>query len=405
MTTLQLLNREIFLTAPPATCVWGASYYTRRDGLELLADSLHLRRSDTVECITEQHSPDNGRSWSEANVFPMGQKTAQGTVRRFPFPGYVCPHTGRLVRFRSDAVVPKDSPMDAARFWRTYYTVSEDGGRTNVSDEILQQKGEGFSPEHPLPNVWHGKNGITQGALSCAPMTLDKSTFLLPLEGTVLDDDGNLYSPGGGYGWFATTIVQGTWRADGGIDWKQLATMQGNPTFTTRGLMEGTLGLLDGGRILLVLRASNDANHNLPGHKWYCISEDGGHTWNDLQPWTFRDKSTFHSPSSCSQFVAHSSGALLWMGNICPTNPKGNLPRYPLVVGIVDKQSGLLDQNSLCLIDTKTDADHESMQFSNFYAREDRENGNLIIHCSRLAHGSPQGWQADAMIYRVGING
>ena len=94
------------------------------------------------------------------------------------------------MRFRSDAVVPSDSPMDAARFWRTYYTVSEDGGRTNIIDEILQQKGDEFSPEHPLPNVWHGKNGNTQGALSCAPRTLDESTFLLPLEGTMVDDEG-----------------------------------------------------------------------------------------------------------------------------------------------------------------------------------------------------------------------
>lgn len=407
MPTLKLLSREVFLQAPAATCIWGSSYYTRRDGLELMGEGQHLKRSDTVECITEQRSADNGRRWNEAQVFPNGQKTAQGVVRKFAFPGYLCPHTGRLVRFRSEAVLPNDSPHpgEAGRFWRTYYTISEDGGRTSTFDEILQQKGPGFSPEHPLPQVWHGKNGVTQGALSCVPMTLDKDTFLLPLEGTMVDGEGNPYAPGGGYGWFATTIVRGSWRADGGLDWEQLAQLHGDPSFTTRGLMEGTLGLLDGGRILLVLRGSNDANLALPGHKWHCYSEDGGRTWTKPAPWTFLDKSAFYSPSSCSQFVTHSSGALLWIGNIAPSNPKGNLPRYPLVAGVVDKASGLLDQNSLYLIDSKTESDHESLQLSNFYAREDRENGDLVVHCSRLAHASPQGWLADALIYRVGCSG
>ena len=225
----------------------------------------------------------------------------------------------------------------------------------------------------------------------------------MPLQCTLLDDNGELYAPGGGYGWFATLIVAGTWLADGNIAWEQRALLQGDPAYTTRGLIEGTIGHLDNGRLLLVMRGSNDADPALPGHKWYCISEDGGYTWSNLQPWTLRDKSTFYSPSSCSQLVEHSSGALLWIGNICPENPKGNLPRYPLVAGFVDTQSGLLDQNSLCLIDTKTDDDHESLQLSNFYAREDRENGDLIVHCSRLAHASPQGWQADAMMYRIGV--
>src|SRR5690606_33995313 len=134
-----------------------------------------------------------------------------------------------------------------------------------------------------------------------------------------------------------------------------------------------------------------------------CISEAGGHTWSNVAPWTFGDKSTFYSPSSCSQLVPHSGSASLWIGNISPDNPRGNWPRQPLIAGVVDKSSGLLDQNSIYIIDQKEEGDDETLQLSNFYAREDRETGDLIVHCSRLAHGSPQGWQADAMLYRVGV--
>jgi len=405
MQTLKLHSREVFLKAPPATCIWGSSFYTDANSLELIGEGQHLQRSDTVEYVTEQRSPDNGESWGEAKHLSTGQRSANGVLRKHLYPGFLCPHTNRLVRFSCEAVLPNDSPHpnEAGRLWRAYYSVSEDGGRSTTFAGMVQQSGPEFSPEHPLPQVWHGKNGFYRGALSCVPLSLDKSTFLMPLQCTLLDDNGELYSPGGGYGWFATLIMQGRWRADGDIDWKQLALLQGAPNCTTRGLIEGTIGHLDNGRLLLVMRGSNDANPTLPGHKWYCISEDGGSTWSNITPWTYSDKSTFYSSSSCSQLVPHSSGALLWVGNISTDNPKGNWPRQPLVAGVVDKSNGLLDRDSLCIIDQKEEGDDETLQLSNFYAREDRETGDLIVHCSRLAHGSPQGWQADAMIYRIGI--
>jgi len=403
MPELKLLNREVILAAPPATCIWGSTFYPNANSLELIGEGQHLKRSDTVECVTQQRSPDNGRSWSEATTTYNGQQTAGGVARKFVFPGYLCPHTNRLVRIYNEAVLPNDSPGEARRYWRTLYSVSEDSGENTTFDGIMQQRGDEFSPNHPFPQIWHGKNALFRGALSGTFLTLDKSTFLAPLQCTLLDEKGNLYEPGGGYGWYGTIILQGCWRADGDIDWEQLALLQGDPTATTRGLIEGTLGMLDNGRLLLIMRGSNDVNHRLPGYKWCSYSHDNGRTWSQPAPWTFNDKSTLYSSSSCSQLVPHSSGALLWIGNISPSNPNGNWPRHPLVAGIVDKASGLLDQHSLCVIDTQHEDDHETLQLSNFYAREDRENGDLIVHCARLAHASPQGWQADAMIYRVKV--
>src|SRR5690606_17211959 len=154
-----------------------------------------------------------------------GQRSANGVLRKHVYPGYLCPHTNRLVRFSCEAVLPNDSPHpnEAGRLWRGYYSVSEDGGHSTTFEGMLQQSGAEFSPEHPLPQVWHGKNGFYRGALSCVPLSLDKSTFLMPLQCTLLDDDGESYSPGGGYGWFATLIVAGTWLADGNIAWEQRA--------------------------------------------------------------------------------------------------------------------------------------------------------------------------------------
>ena len=120
------------------------------------------------------------------------------------------------------------------------------------------------------------------------------------------------------------------------------------------------------------MRASNDADHDLSGHKWMCRSGDGGHTWSAPSPWTYDDDFAFHSPSACSQLLTH-TGRLLWMGNICDGNPQGNRPRYPIVLGEVDRSTGLLIRDTINVIDDRQPGEHERLTLSNFYVREDRE--------------------------------
>jgi hypothetical protein len=171
--------------------------------------------------------------------------------------------------------------------------------------------------------------------------------------------------------------------------------------------LEPTLGILRNGRVLMVLRGSNDVRPELPGTKWFVTSCDGGCSWSNPTPWTYTDGEAFFSPSACSQLLKHSSGRLFWLGNIAPQNPRGNSPRYPLVIGEVDCDSGLLKRDSVFAIDDRRPGDHESMHLSNFYAREDRETGDVILHCSRLFANrqpdTPLDWTADALVYRIAV--
>ena len=89
--------------------------------------------------------------------------------------------------------------------------------------------------------------------------------------------------------------------------------------------MEPTIAEMPDGRILMVLRGSNDAKPQLPGHKWFTTSADEGKTWEPVTRWTCTDGSPFFSPSSMSQLVRHSSGRYFWIGNITPENPCGNV--------------------------------------------------------------------------------
>jgi hypothetical protein len=146
---------------------------------------------------------------------------------------------------------------------------------------------------------------------------------------------------------------------------------------------------------------SSAVKDGLGGHKWHSVSEDNGKTWSTPDVWRFDNGETFYSPSACSQLLNHSNGKLYWIGNITPENPFGNRPRYPLVYGEVNHNSGLLIKESVRIIDTKNDEDNEEMTLSNFTAHEDRETGEIVFYMPRLFAKERGDWTADLLIYKI----
>jgi hypothetical protein len=167
-------------------------------------------------------------------------------------------------------------------------------------------------------------------------------------------------------------------------------------------MVEPTIEFLEGGRLIMVLRGSNDKRPELPAHRWVSFSKDGGQLWSEPVPWTYDDGQAFFSPSSCSQLVRHSSGRLFWLGNLTPENPKGNRPRYPFVIGEVHSRSGLLIRSSVRTVDTLQPGEDPVLSLSNFYAREDRVTREIAVHMTRL-FALPNNWAGDAYLYRVRV--
>jgi hypothetical protein len=141
-------------------------------------------------------------------------------------------------------------------------------------------------------------------------------------------------------------VLHGRWKGDI-LQWQMSDLVRGDPSRSTRGMDEPTIEHLEGGRLLMVLRGSNDRHPDLPSYRWFSLSLDGGYRWSPPQPWSYEDGQTFFSPSACSQLVRHSSGRLFWFGNITPDNPRGNRPRYPFVIGEVNRQNGLLMRSTV----------------------------------------------------------
>jgi hypothetical protein len=390
------VTREVFLASPkPGTAVMACAWYTRKSGGEMASLEQRWSRSDTIDVAYYRQSHNHGRTWSAPVERATGEKRPEGMLRRHPRAAWVDPRNGRLVEFWVEGVLPSDDPLEGLRQWNIYYTV--DGG---PSHQVIHRGAE-FGPRHPLPGVWTGKNSVMIGDMPGRPIALSNRQILLPVSISPLTEDGKLYNPVGAYTYHDSAILIGSWRGKN-LEWEMGDRIKADPSRATRGMDEPTLAQLDGGRILLVMRGSNDKRPELPSYRWHSFSTDGGRHWTRPEPWTYSNGDSFFSPSSCSQLLPHPNGRLYWLGNITPENPGGNRPRYPFVMGEVDRRSGLLMRESVRVIDDKGPDDDPLVTLSNFFAREDRESGGIALHMTRLV-AAPTGWRGDAMIYRIAL--
>jgi hypothetical protein len=390
------VRREVFLAAPGnGVAVMAYAFYTARTGGAMLSLEQRWSRSDTVDVAFVRRSADFGRTWSASEPMPTGEKRAGGMWRKHPRTGFVDPKSGRFMQFWLEGELPTDDPLEGMRQWRIHYSVDTAPAR------IIIHRGGEFTPEHPLPGVWHGRNSAMLGDQTCQPVSAPDGTILLPVQIAPLGPDGKLANPGGGYTWHDSAVLHGRWRG-ARLEWKMSALVQGDPARSTRGFIEPAIARLDGSRWIMILRGSNDVRPQLPSYRWVSHSTDGGWTWSDPAPWTYSTGQPFFSPSSCSQLLSHSNGRLYWLGNIVPENPKGNRPRYPFVIGEVDRASGRLLEASLRTVDSLQPGEDPILTLSNFYAREDRETREICVHMTRL-FARPNGWEGDAMLYRIGV--
>ncbi len=404
----KLLSKECFIASPgPNVYVNATTYYAERSGLRLMSLHQLASRSDTVDVAHVRFSDDNGRTWGPAQEVATRFDDPNGTGRRHPRGGYADPGTGRFLTLWTEGVLPTDNPKEGMRLFKIHYAVSHDGGRTTRFSGQVIHEGSEFSAAHPLPGVNVGKNCYMIGDFGSRPVTREDGVILVPFHSSPAGPDGDYWNPHNALTYTDAVILMGRWTPEGGLRWTCSERIKGDPDRTTRGLFEPTLGQLADGRWLVVMRGSNHRKPELPSYRWRAVSGDGGQTWSQPEPWTYDDGAPFFSPSSCSQLVPWRDGRLFWIGNISAENAQANRPRYPLYIGEVDRESGLLIRDSLRVIDDRQPGEHENMTLSNFCAREDRETGHLLLHMSRLFTGGPRGsepdWTADALLYRMEV--
>jgi len=292
-------------------------------------------------------------------------------------------------------VLPSDDPLEGMRQWNIFYRV--DGGEPRQ----IVREGSGYDARHPLPGIYTGRNMAMLGDVTSAPITGPDGEILVPATITTLDREGKVYNPTGGYTYTAAMLIHGRWRG-GELVWRSGPPVEGDPKRSTRGMDEPTVEALKNGRLLLVLRGSNDRDPSLPAYRWVSFSEDGGKHWSAPRPWTWQDGRNFYSPSAASQLLRLSDGRLFWAGHISATNAHGNRPRYPVYLAEVDRDSGLLIRDSLIQVDDRAAGEDDILMIYPPYIREDRVTGEIVMHASRLVLHQG-GFSGDAMLYRVRV--
>jgi hypothetical protein len=323
-----------------------------------------------------------------------GEKRPQGVLRRHPRACFLDPHTGRFLEFWVEGILPHDDPLEGMQQWNVYYRAGGD------AHQVIQQ-GDEFGPRHALPGIYTGRNCVMLGDVASIPIAVGDGSILLPAIITTLGADGRVYNPTGGYTYTDAIVLHARWSGKR-LVWKAGEAVRGDPARATRGMDEPTIETLSDGRLILVLRGSNDRNPSLPGYRWVSYSSDGGWHWTKPEPWTYEDGESFYSPSACSQLLRHSSGRLYWIGHITAENPRGNRPRYPLYLAEVDQRAGRLLKKSLVKIDDRRPGEDEILMIYNIYAREDRQTRDIVVHASRMV--LPKGnFSGDAMLYRISV--
>ena len=381
------------------------TFYTQRKGLDLISIHELMSRSDTADVDYFRYSSDNGRTWTPGEEMPTLSQRPQGKLRRAMRGAVLDPFTGRFLRFRNEGVLPTDDPLEGMRRWVVFYSASEDGGKTWYLDEEIICGGPEFDAAHPLPGVRTGHNCVMIGDPACKQVFLADGTLLVPVIITPAGPDGNYVNPGGGYTYTEAAVLRGRWAADRRhLEWELSQRVPCDPSRSTRGADEPTVGQLADGRLLMLIRGSNDRKPALPGWRWASYSSDQGRTWTPPVPWTYDSGAPFFSPAASSQLMAHSSGRLFWLGHITSVNPTGNHPRYPVIIGEVDQRSGLLIQNSVAKIDDRGPGDSELLQIYCPSAREDRETGEILVNMTRFgAHSTATSFDftSNAYLYRI----
>ena len=278
-----------------------------------------------------------------------------------------------------------DDTDTGAMDYKLWYRVSLDNGQTYSELKPLIQKGAEYDYLHPISGVWVGSNSFVFGGRIVGA---SNGEILVPTYRWPLDENRKRLNPHNGYTYMESGVLIGKWTSDGkDVEWQTGQFVRPEPDESTRGSDESAVEeLKTKGHFLMVARGSNMNKPEFPGGKWMSMSKDGCRTWSKPVPWTYTNGEAFFSPAAQSSLIrSHKNGRLYWIGNITPTNPDGNYPRFPLMMGEVDEESGLLKQETVITIDTRNpEFDTDKMQLSNFRTTEDPQTGRILITLTRM---------------------
>ncbi|MCC7375808.1 MAG: hypothetical protein IT581_14215 [Verrucomicrobiales bacterium] len=354
----------------PKAAAMAAMHYVG-PGLERREWKAVETRDDVADQQAARWSTDNGRSWSDwVPQQPSSLVDYAGTkVWEGGWADTFDPRSGLLVQ-----AWLRQIEIQGIYHCFPYVRSSPDQGRTWSRPTALRyEDAPEFDPLNPTNSSFLNRN---EGYPGNNIATLKDGTLIHAVaHANAPGDPKNNARP-----WrMGSALFRGQWDAVARTyTWTPGARTEISPKVSARGLMEPEVAELRDGRILVVWRGSDTGwdgtRAEAQGRKWFSVSTDGGRSLQPVGEWRYSDGTRFYSPSSIHRLIRHSqTGKLYWFGNICPTAPNGNHPRYPLVIAEVDETAAALKRETLTVIADRMAYHGPNVQFSNFSLLEDRE--------------------------------
>lgn len=256
----------------------------------------------------------------------------------------------------------------------TYVRLSTDHGRTwSAPTQLCYEEGEAFDPRDPLKPGFLQRNQAYFG-----------NNFIRHSNGTLVFAVCAANSPSDPdnerrYARLGALCFVGRWDAAArDYRWTAGRRLEVRPELSFEGLQEPGIAELRGGRVLVIWRAASTPQ--TLGRKWFSVSTDGGLTLDGPAELRYDDGAHFYSPATIHQLIRHSrTGKLYWIGNISRVPPRGNWPRYPLVIAEVDEDRPAIRKSTVTVIDDRAPDQSEYVEFSNFWLLENRETHDFEL--------------------------
>ena len=292
-----------------------------------------MASSDTPEAPIVRYSCDNGRTWLRFQTLTpivTWKDGAKITCRCGP---QVYDPASQL----TVSIWLRRTIKDGLYYDHSFYRTSHNYGKTwGKMTQICYEPGPAFDVNNPLDQnflernqIYHGSNLIRHlsGTLIFAGAGIripqdapDPNPDRKSMHKSMPPDTRNIGS----------ACFSGRWNSQGNCyQWQKSNCVWVPRAVSTRGLREPHVAELNNGNLLVIWRGRD--SEITPGRKWFSVSKDAGLTLSEVRQLKYDDGSEFYSPSSIHRMIRSTlTGKLYWVGNICPTPPNGNRPRYPL---------------------------------------------------------------------------
>jgi len=413
MPAIASVKRELYIPSPrPHVAAVLSAGYTGT-GLRRWERLAEEATSDWCDNTRARYSDDNGRTWSEWE-YEAEEHPTQGdlVMEEGEFARGYDSRAGRMVRMVFERILKGDPAEALAAHWRgvqlywdhMFWQASEDDGLTwGPKRQLTYEHGPVFDPGNWGSEEFLACNQMYGGYNLVA---LEEGAIAYPGVVPVAhrNEEGEMEQVGG------VICLVGRWdEARQAYEWTHSEPLAVSKRVSSRGLMEPCIAELSNGALLLEMRGSS--TEFTAGRKWISVSRDRGRSWSPVTDLRFDDREQFYAPSTFARILRSTkTGRLYWIGNISPTPPEGNLPRYPLYIAEIEEAIPALERETLTVIDDcDPERDTALLQLSNFSAFGNRETLEIELYLTRYGERgdgklhSGDFWTADVYRYVIAL--